>query len=172
MGTMQEAGAPLLYEPPPSHRARTHHRDRIDLLQPGRRRAQQHRGDGQGRQGRGHLVQVDSAGAAAVPPADDRHRRRLLHRPAEERRQGHSGTGTYPFTTDCHRIENGSPTTNVPQAGQRSAGHHQPVLRWTACRSSRWASTTSCRTSTIGAIRWSTPSAASSGRMSSSIRAR
>ena len=29
--------------------------------------------------------------------------------------KGIQGTGTYPFTTDCHRIENGSPTTNVPK---------------------------------------------------------
>jgi hypothetical protein len=29
--------------------------------------------------------------------------------------KGINGTGTYPFTTDCHRIENGSPTTNVPR---------------------------------------------------------
>ena len=28
--------------------------------------------------------------------------------------KGINGTGTYPFTDDCHRIENGSPTTNVP----------------------------------------------------------
>jgi len=28
--------------------------------------------------------------------------------------KGVNGTGTYPFTPDCHRIENGSPTTNVP----------------------------------------------------------
>jgi hypothetical protein len=28
--------------------------------------------------------------------------------------RGVNGTGTYPFTPDCHRIENGSPTTNVP----------------------------------------------------------
>lgn len=28
--------------------------------------------------------------------------------------KGINGTGTYPFTNDCHRIENGSPTTNVP----------------------------------------------------------
>jgi len=28
--------------------------------------------------------------------------------------RGVNGTGTYPFTNDCHRIENGSPTTNVP----------------------------------------------------------
>ena len=27
--------------------------------------------------------------------------------------RGVNGTGTYPFTGDCHRIENGSPTTNV-----------------------------------------------------------
>jgi hypothetical protein len=29
--------------------------------------------------------------------------------------RGVNGTGTYPFTNDCHRIENGSPTTNVPR---------------------------------------------------------
>jgi hypothetical protein len=29
--------------------------------------------------------------------------------------KGIGGTGTYPFTPDCHRIENGSPTTNVPK---------------------------------------------------------
>ena len=29
--------------------------------------------------------------------------------------KGVNGTGTYPFTTDCHRIENGAPTTNVPR---------------------------------------------------------
>ena len=28
--------------------------------------------------------------------------------------EGINGTGTYPFTEDCHRIKNGSPTTNVP----------------------------------------------------------
>lgn len=29
--------------------------------------------------------------------------------------QGVNGTGTYPFTDDCHRVENGAPTTNVPR---------------------------------------------------------
>src|SRR5258708_13055099 len=29
--------------------------------------------------------------------------------------KGINGTGTYPFTDDCHRIENGAPTTNVPR---------------------------------------------------------
>jgi len=28
--------------------------------------------------------------------------------------KGIYGTGTYPFAADCHRIENGAPTTNVP----------------------------------------------------------
>jgi hypothetical protein len=28
--------------------------------------------------------------------------------------RGINGTGTYPFAEDCHRIENGSPTTNLP----------------------------------------------------------
>ena len=29
--------------------------------------------------------------------------------------KGVNGTGTYPFTNDCHRTENGAPTTNVPR---------------------------------------------------------
>lgn len=29
--------------------------------------------------------------------------------------KGVNNTGTYPFTPDCHRIENGAPTTNVPR---------------------------------------------------------
>ena len=85
--------------------------------------------------------------------------------------KGIQGTGTYPFTTDCHRIENGSPTTNVPKPATAAPGSISPF--WFDClTSSRWASTTSCRTSTTGVIRWSTPSAASCGRMSCSIRGR
>jgi hypothetical protein len=33
--------------------------------------------------------------------------------------KGINGTGTYPFTGDCHRIENGAPTTNVPKAANQ-----------------------------------------------------
>jgi hypothetical protein len=33
--------------------------------------------------------------------------------------KGINGTGTYPFTNDCHRIENGSPTTNVPRPAKQ-----------------------------------------------------
>ena len=35
--------------------------------------------------------------------------------------KGVNGTGTYPFTNDCHRIENGSPTTNVTTPGRNGA---------------------------------------------------
>jgi hypothetical protein len=36
--------------------------------------------------------------------------------------KGLQGTGTYPFTTDCHRIENGAPTTNVPRPANEPPG--------------------------------------------------
>jgi len=35
--------------------------------------------------------------------------------------KGIGGSGTYPFTNDCHRIENGSPTTNVPRAAGKAS---------------------------------------------------
>jgi hypothetical protein len=35
--------------------------------------------------------------------------------------KGINGTGTYPFTNDCHRIENGAPTTNVPKSANQPA---------------------------------------------------
>jgi hypothetical protein len=35
--------------------------------------------------------------------------------------KGIHGTGTYPFTNDCHRIENGAPTTNVPRPANQPA---------------------------------------------------
>ena len=36
--------------------------------------------------------------------------------------KGIGSTGTYPFTNDCHRIENGSPTTNVPPPANQKPG--------------------------------------------------
>jgi hypothetical protein len=36
--------------------------------------------------------------------------------------KGIQGTGTYPFTNDCHRIENGAPTTNVPRPPNEKPG--------------------------------------------------
>jgi hypothetical protein len=36
--------------------------------------------------------------------------------------KGINGTGTYPFTNDCHRIENGAATTNVPRPANEKPG--------------------------------------------------
>jgi len=36
--------------------------------------------------------------------------------------KGINGTGTYPFTDDCHRIENGAPTTNRPRPANEPPG--------------------------------------------------
>jgi hypothetical protein len=36
--------------------------------------------------------------------------------------KGINGTGTYPFTEDCHRVENGAPTTNVPPPPTQKPG--------------------------------------------------
>jgi hypothetical protein len=36
--------------------------------------------------------------------------------------KGIGTTGTYPFTNDCHRIENGAPTTNVPPPPNQKPG--------------------------------------------------
>jgi hypothetical protein len=36
--------------------------------------------------------------------------------------KGIGNTGTYPFTPDCHRIENGAPTTNVPAPPNQKPG--------------------------------------------------
>ena len=91
MGTMQEAGAPLLMSV----------RLRIELgriteiesvyFKPGGGGPNNIAGMDKAGKAEDDLVQVDSAGAAAVAPGDDLDRRRLLHRPAEERRQGHPG---------------------------------------------------------------------------------
>jgi hypothetical protein len=36
--------------------------------------------------------------------------------------KGINATGTYPFTNDCHRIENGAPTTNRPRPANEAPG--------------------------------------------------
>ena len=57
----------------------------------------------------------------SIPPEDQMSRQELIaiadgYFTGLQRNDGRGihGTGTYPFTEDCHRIENGSPTTNVP----------------------------------------------------------
>ena len=47
--------------------------------------------------------------------------------------KGINGTGTYPFTPDCHRVENGSPTTNVPRPADQPADAINPF--WMDCLS-------------------------------------
>jgi hypothetical protein len=47
--------------------------------------------------------------------------------------KGVNGTGTYPFTTDCHRVENGSPTTNVPKPPDAAPDAVNPF--WMDCLS-------------------------------------
>jgi hypothetical protein len=45
--------------------------------------------------------------------------------------KGIGTTGTYPFTNDCHRIENGAPTTNVPKPADAAPGAISPF--WYDC---------------------------------------
>jgi hypothetical protein len=63
----------------------------------------------------------DPAFSAVLPPAERRSRERLIAVAdgyftglQKNDGKGINGTGTYPFTNDCHRVENGAPTTNVP----------------------------------------------------------
>jgi hypothetical protein len=66
----------------------------------------------------------------SIPPAQQMSRQELIgiadgYFSSVQRNDGKgiNGTGTYPFTNDCHRVENGSPTTNVPRtAGKQSDG--------------------------------------------------
>lgn len=66
----------------------------------------------------------------SIPPAQQMSRQELIaiadgYFTSVQRNDGKgiNGTGTYPFTNDCHRVENGSPTTNVPRAaGKQSDG--------------------------------------------------
>jgi hypothetical protein len=85
--------------------------------------------------------------------------------------KGINGTGTYPFTTDCHRIENGAPTTTF-RALPTSRRTPSTASPWIAWRSSGSATISWCRTFTTAAIPSWITSAAWSGRTRSSIRAR
>jgi len=71
-------------------------------------------------------AKVDDLWFKSIPPAQRAPRQQMIATAdayfsglQKNDGKGVNGTGTYPFTADCHRIENGSPTTNVPaQAGQ------------------------------------------------------
>src|SRR3954470_17866971 len=85
--------------------------------------------------GPNNIQAVDDEGIAApmwfrtIPPAQRLPRQQMIsiadaYFSGVQRNGGRgvNGTGTYPFTSDCHRIENGSPTTNVPATAPAADG--------------------------------------------------
>ena len=113
MGTMMEAGAPLLMSL----------RLRIEL---GRITEVESVFFKPGGGGPNNIAAVDAGKAEdiwfrTIPPAQRLSRQEMISIAdayfsglQKNDGSGVNGTGTYPFTQDCHRIENGSPTTNVP----------------------------------------------------------
>jgi len=58
----------------------------------------------------------------SIPPAEQASRQELISTAdgyftglQKNDGKGIDGKGNYPFTNDCHRVENGAPTTNVPR---------------------------------------------------------
>jgi hypothetical protein len=122
MGTMQEAGAPLLMSL----------RLRIEL---GRITEIESIYFRPGGGGPNNIAAMDQSGKAediwfkSIPPAQRLSRQEMIAIAdgyftglQKNDGKGIQGTGTYPFTTDCHRIENGAPTTNVPRPANETPG--------------------------------------------------
>jgi hypothetical protein len=121
MGTMMEAGQPLLM----SLRLRVE-LGRITEIESVYFRA--------GGGGPNNIAAVDRSGKAediwfrTIPPAQRLSRPEMISIAdayfsglQKNDGRGVNGTGTYPFTNDCNRIENGSPTTNVPRPPNQPA---------------------------------------------------
>ena len=116
MGTMREAGAPLLMSV----------RLRVEL---GRITEIESVYFRQGGGGPANIADLDKPGYKAedmwfqsIPPAQRLSRQEMIsiadaYFSGLEKNDGKgvNGTGTYPFTNDCDRIENGAHTTNVPR---------------------------------------------------------
>jgi hypothetical protein len=122
MGTMQEAGAPLLMSV----------RLRIEL---GRITEIESIYFRPGGGGPNNIAAMDQSGKAeeiwfkSIPPAQRLSRQEMIAVAdgyftglQKNDGKGIQGTGSYPFTTDCHRIENGAPTTNVPRPANEAPG--------------------------------------------------
>jgi hypothetical protein len=147
MGTMHEAGAPLLMSL----------RLRVEL---GRITEIESIYFKPGGAGPNNIAAMDSPGYKAediwfksIPPAQRLSRQEIVsvadaYFSGLEKNDGKgvNGTGTYPFTNDCDRIENGSHTTNVPRPpnepkdainGFALAGHPSPPLSAGGCRARR-----------------------------------
>lgn len=122
MGTMQEAGAPLLMSL----------RLRIEL---GRITEIESIYFRPGGGGPNNIAAMDQSGKAediwfkSIPPAQRLSRQEMIAIAdgyftglQKNDGKGIQGSGTYPFTADCHRIENGAPTTNVPRPANETPG--------------------------------------------------
>src|SRR5262245_60312172 len=129
MGTMREAGAPLLMSL----------RLRIEL---GRITEIEHVFFRPGGGGPNNIADMDKPYVPediwfkSIPSAQRMSRQELVaiadgYFSSVQRNDGKgiNGTGTYPFTNDCHRLENGAPTTNVKPAETpaRGAGGQPPA---------------------------------------------
>lgn len=122
MGTIHEAGAPLLLSM----------RVRVELGRISEIEAVCYRAGGGGPN---NIAAVDAPGYKAedlwfrtIPVAQRLTRQEMIsiadaYFSGLQKNDGKvvNGTGTYPFTKDCHRIENGSPTTNVPRRAGEAA---------------------------------------------------
>ena len=121
MGTMREAGAPLLMSL----------RLRVELGRISEIESIYFRPGGGGPN---NIAEMDKPYKPedfwfkSIPPAQRMSRQELIAAAdgyftglQKNDGKGINGTGTYPFTNDCHRIENGSPTTNVPRPADQPA---------------------------------------------------
>ncbi len=124
MGTMKEAGAPLLLSV----------RLRIELGRITEIESVYFRSGGGGPNNIAGMEQakVEDIWFKSIPPAERASRQQMIATAdsyfsglQKNDGRGVNGTGTYPFTTDCHRIENGSPTTNVPAQANQAPGPFQ-----------------------------------------------
>ncbi len=124
MGTMKEAGAPLLFSV----------RLRIELGRITEIESVYFRTGGGGPNNIAGMesAKVDDLWFKSIPPAQRASRQQMIATAdayfsglQKNDGKGANGTGTYPFTNDCHRIENGSPTTNVPAQPNQTPGPFQ-----------------------------------------------
>ncbi len=116
MGTMREAGSPLLMSL----------RLRIELGRITEIESIYYRQGGGGPAGIADMdkpYKLEDMWFKSIPPAQRLSRQEMIAIAdgyftglQKNDGKGINGTGTYPFTNDCHRIENGAPTTNVPTA--------------------------------------------------------
>jgi hypothetical protein len=131
MGTMMEAGAPLLYSL----------RLRIEL---GRITEIESILFKPGGGGPNNIAAMDESGKVediwlrSIPPAQRMSRQEMIAIAdayftglQKNDGKGIGNTGTYPFTNDCHRIENGAPTTNVPKPANAAPDAINPF--WLDC---------------------------------------